>query len=405
MLAALGLAGCGGAGNEDTGAGSTGDTGGGETDTPTGEPLTEVALAEFHEAAEEAFCAWQVACGGYGVEGRCRAVNHLEARLSMLRISGVGAAEAVPIDYLNEAIAVGRIEYDAEKAATCLNYVRARTCDLVHPWTEAELAGREACAGVFVGRMGRNGPCAAATECAEASVCGFDPNCTATESCCVGACRVLATPVAIGQPCPGNTTCEEGAYCEFDFNTSMPTVCKAALKLGEACANAACIAGTYCDYDQETPTCKAPKAEGSRCYGDQECASLSSCLYDDLLGEARCFKLRAEGEGCDPDIYAAQCLRVDNTCRLDGTCGPLPGINEACPKWVCQGDLFCSSGAGQRCVPVADASESCGYVSQSGDVVPCSGDHACVGEFESGSAVCTPPSGATSCPVPPDPGA
>ena len=40
----------------------------------------------------------QVACHQYGVEARCAAVNHIEARLSMQRISGVGSGEGVVRD-------------------------------------------------------------------------------------------------------------------------------------------------------------------------------------------------------------------------------------------------------------------------------------------------------------------
>ena len=224
LLAGVVIAACGGGDG-----GETGSDGG-----ATGEPLTEVPFDEFYARAETAFCAWQVACGQYGVEARCASVNHLDLRLSMQRISGVGIADSVPLDYMREAIELGRIGYDEEAAAACLEYVRGRSCEWaqLHALSEAELAGQTACAAVFTGRMGRNGPCISASECAGTAICGFDPACV--DACCVGACRVLPEPRKIGEACTGgNPGCEPNSFCDFDPNTGMPTVCTAAPKLGQ----------------------------------------------------------------------------------------------------------------------------------------------------------------------------
>jgi len=400
-LMASGLAGCGDGGDTDT-TGSTGSTGDTGAEGSTGEPVTEVAFDDFYAAAEVAFCEWQVACRQYGVTVRCETVNHMESRLSMQVLAGVGLADAVPIDYMKEAIEVGRIGFDEEKAASCLAFVQQRTCEIsyLHTWTEEELAGQAACEGVFTGRMGRNGPCLSAAECAEASICGFDPSCV--DACCVGACRVLAQPLAIGEACGGSTACAEDSFCGFDPNAGVSTVCTASPKVGQPC-DGPCATGSFCDYSGGTPVCRVPKAEGANCNGVQECEHPAVCRYNDIDYTGKCFRPGTEGEPCDPGFYGPNCVRFDNVCHpIDLVCAPLPGKGEGCPDYVCQGDYFCSEDQGQRCVPVADAGEPCGYSSDNYDYVPCSGDNYCDFEFDSG--VCKQPSGAAGCPVPADPG-
>lgn len=394
LLSGLALAGC--PSNDAIDTDST-ETSAGET----GEPLTEVPLDDFYALAEEAFCEWQVACHEYGVEERCAAVNHIEVRLSMQRISGVGNAESVPIDYMREAVEVGRIGYDKKKAAECIAYVRARSCEhpQLHQASEAELAGQAACAEVFVGRMGRNGPCLSASECAETSICGFDPSCM--DACCVGACRVLASPVKVGEACPSGG-CEEGSYCDFDPNTGLPTTCKQAPGLGKPCAQSGvCSGGAVCDYtDGVEPTCVAPKAPGKPCYDNYECEQPGVCRYDNNTFESECFRPSDEGGPCRFDDGGLQCMRFDNVCTPGNTCELRPGKGDSCQQSQCAGDFFCSETQGYRCTPVADAGEGCGYLPTAFEFIPCSGDNYCNAEFDSG--VCIEPVGTASCPVPAD---
>ncbi len=391
----LAVAACGGGGDDGDGTGETSETAG-----ETGEPLTSVPFDDFYALAEEAFCHWQVECNQYGVEARCASVNHIEQRLSMQRIAGVGNGEAVPIDYMREAIEVGRIGYDKKKAAACIEYVRARSCEhpQLHAATEEELAGRTACAELFVGRMTANGPCMSASECAGPAVCGFDPNCT--EACCVGACRVFAGPNEVGESCQNGNGCVADSYCDFDPNTGMQTTCKAAPKLGQTCPQGVCATGAVCDYTGDTPRCVAPKAPGARCYGDDECEQPGVCRYDPNLDDAVCFRPADTGGACTFGNGGQQCLRFDNDCGPSNTCEPLPGKDEPCGNIQCAGDFFCSEARGYRCTPVADEGEGCGYSNDGFEYIPCSGDHRCDGEFN--VSKCVAPVGTASCPVPDD---
>jgi len=390
LLTIMAAAGCGGGGGEgDGGVESTG----GETGAPD-----ELDLDGFVDAAEAAYCAWQVRCHGFGAEVRCRDVMHFDRELRMSLLADGAFADAVPLAYLREALEVGRVELDGEKAAACVAHVAARSCDIpwLHPGSEAEVAGAAACAGVFAGRMGKNGPCLRAMECAEASICGFDPSCT--DMCCAGACRVLPGPLALGEACGvGSRTCAPDTYCAFDPETFMPTVCTAAVEVGQPCADAACVTGSFCDFNRAVPVCARPRPPGAACFNDFECEQPAICKYDVNFEDAKCFRPVAEGEPCDPEAFTTECVRFDNYCAPgSATCEPLPDNGEPCAG-ACRGDLWCNDAA--RCAPVADAGEPCG--SQPIGYVRCSGDSDC--DFDGASSVCAAPSGDVICPVPKDP--
>jgi hypothetical protein len=400
LIATLAVAGCP---SNDIIGGETGGTGetGGETGSETGAP-TEIEFEEFYAAAEVAWCEWQVACRQYGVEARCESVNHMEERLSMRRLSGVGSDEAVPLAYMAEAIEIGRIAYDREAAAACLAYVRAQTCEREywHVFSEEEEAGRAACEAVFEGRMGRNGPCLSASECAETSICGFDPACV--DACCVGACRALPAPIAVGEACNFNQACVADAYCAQDPDTFMPTVCTAAPTAGEQCPQGVCAGDAICDFDGNSQVCIAPRPPGSQCSFDQQCEQPANCTY--VNGDfGTCTRPVGEGESCNDDSGAG-CLRFDNWCDPgSNTCVALPGKGEPCAGYQCAGDFFCSEAQGLRCVPVADPGERCGYSDINFDSIPCSGDNFCDYGENGDNPTCVSPGSGSTCPVPEDP--
>lgn len=376
------------------------ETGGSEEDSgsDTGEPLTEVPLADFFTLAEEAHCAWQTRCNGYGAEGRCREVVHMDTLLSMQALAGVGSSNAVTPEYMAQAVEVGRIEYDEEAAADCLTYVANLSCEwsLYHAYTEEELAGRAACEAVFRGRMGKNGPCAEAIECAEEAICGFDPTCT--DMCCVGACRVLPQPYKIGEPCPNfNIPCEAGSSCTFDIDTGMPS-CVALAEIGESCESVQCVETAMCDY-VDSYKCVERKGAGKPCDGDYECQPGLVCAYDLNFNAGECVAPADEGEPCKVS-YQTTCRRFDNYCA-GGTCAPLPGNGEACAMDdECRGDLFCAESAGNKCSPLADLGEVCGW--NGSEEIPCSGDQYCDYGDGEGQPTCKAPA-VDLCPVPADP--
>lgn len=398
LVLVLALAACRDGGGDESGTGTGTDTGS-DTEVPSG----DIELDDFFGLAEAAYCEWAVECHAFGVEARCASVMHFEKQLNMRWLAGVGANEAVPTAYYKEAVEVGRIAYDKKAAAECLAYVRGRTCDVdrYHEATEEELAGQLACAGLFTGRMGRNGPCLSALECADTAVCGFDPTCV--DMCCVGACRVLAEPLALGEVC-GNSSqsCAAGSYCRFDPNSGNGT-CSTPPGVGQPCPDYVCDSDSLCDWNGTKDICMALRPAGKACDYDDQCAKGLACKRDQNYENGVCFKPADQGEVCDPNSPDQVCRRFDNYCDPGAkTCGPLPGNGEPCFQYSCRGDFFCVEGNGPRCSPVADEGEGCGYQPNTGNYVPCSGDNACVDEeFDGGT--CVAPTGASDCPVPADP--
>lgn len=381
---------------DDPSGGGSEESGGEET----GEPPMAVTLEEFFPAAEEAYCDWAVSCNQFGGVNRCKNVMHLETRLSMRRLSGVGSGDGVTLAYLQDAVDVGRIEFDADAAVACLDYVRARTCDLpeYHTWTEEELAGQAACEAVLRGRMGKNGPCAQAIECAEEAVCGFDPMCV--DMCCPGACRVLAAPIAEGEPCPTNpnSQCEAGTGCLIDSDTFLPTVCTKLAEVGQSCEWIGCDAEGTCEYDGNNFSCLPLGDVGQACDYEGQCRAGLVCARDENFDNGECFAPAGEGEPCKSGV-SQTCRRVDNVCdAASETCVTAPGNGEACPGYICRGDLFCAESLGLKCSPVADEGEPCDYMN--GDYVPCSGDARC--DYTDQGPFCVAPS-ADQCLAPPDP--
>jgi hypothetical protein len=321
----------------------------------------------------------------------------------MRRLAGVGPDESVPTAYYKEAVAVGRIAYDEELAAKCLEYVRTRGCEYsdYHVLSEEERAGQLACIGLFEGRMGKNGPCLSALECAEDSVCGFDPTCV--DMCCVGACRVLPAPLELGEPCAGNRPCAAETFCASDPDTGMPTVCTASPTAGQPCPQFDCAGGATCEFNGgDSPVCVAPKPEGGACElttGSARAAWPASATRTTTTGCACCPPRRVRAATGSRRI---RCVGASTTraTRRPPAARRCPATGEFCADYRCLGDLFCSE-ITQRCTPVADPGEGCGYSNIDYTYTPCSGDSVCENEFDVGS--CATPNPASPCPVPEDP--
>jgi hypothetical protein len=320
----------------------------------------------------------------------------------MQRLTGVGPDESIATAYYKEAVALGRIVYDESLASTCLEYVRKRGCEYpqYHEFTEDELAGQLACAGLFAGRMGKNGPCLSALECAETAICGFDPACV--DMCCVGACRVLPTPPQGRRALHRQSTLRDRHPSAPSTRTPGCRPCAPRPRPpGSPARSSTAPAGASCEFNGgDTPVCVALKAAGSSCNSDGQCQAGLVCTHDQNWDNGVCLRPADEGESCDRFSPDRVCRRVDNTCDATDRCAPLPDKGEFCPDYRCRGDLFCA-GNQQRCTPVADAGEGCGYSNIDGSYIPCSGDNLCENEFDNG--VCQTPSAASPCPVPEDP--
>lgn len=333
------------------------------------------SLEDYPRELEEAICEWEHGCHVFARERDCLAARAID--------------RDPRFDYLQQAVAAGSVEYDREAAADCLDAIRGRSCEERYP------AQEPACAAVFAGKVGRNGPCMDSGECAGNAICGFDPRCT--DQCCVGACRVLAEPGAIGEPCGGSRVCVDEAYCAFDPMTGVSTVCTARVKAGGDCS-----LGQRCDADSscDGSVCRAKTVAkvGEPC-GDGlvTCAEPARCVYS-FEGGQRCQVAPQLGAPCDPQ--GISCARFDTYCDVNsGLCVLRPGPGAGCPTYECAEYASCEdlSGSGARtCARKALAGEACGYLEDLDRYVECQGDLRCT----DGRCALADPEAGPSCPVP-----
>ena len=340
------------------------------------------SIEDYPRELEEAVCDWQHDCHAYERRSDCIAARTIDADPAY--------------DYLLRAVAAGNLEYDREAAADCLDAIRGRGCEERDPEPEP------VCERVFVGKVGRNAPCMSTAECAGNAVCGFDPTCT--EMCCVGHCRVLPEPLAIGAACGGAIDCVPEAFCSFDPMTGNQA-CAARVKIGGDCsAGQVCVLDARCDGQR----CReVPIAQPGEPCGDAlvECAEGSDCILDVDRGRPFCVAPLELGAPCDPD-GAVRCGRFDTYCDpASRLCTLLPGPGQGCsegtclPYATCEGDPSPADGSIGRdptCVRKAGPGESCGFAGADQPYVECLGDLQCVAD----TCELREPVEGPDCPVP-----
>lgn len=335
------------------------------------------SVDEYPQALEEAVCEWQQACHIFERQDDC--------------IDALAIDRDPRFEYLRSAIAAGRIEYDSGAAASCFDAIRERGCEDRYPEEEP------ACAAVLRGRMGRNGPCMDSAECAGDGVCGFDPNCA--EQCCVGACRVRAEPLAVGEPCGGSIPCDDEGFCDFNVAPGTALVCAPRVEVGGDCSlGQGCVATGSCDGS----TCRALKVAkvGESCGGDVTCADPALCNYDND-GSRRCLLAPQLGAPCEPN--GRVCARFDTRCdEVSGLCTLLGAPGAGCDRVQCAEYAEC-----ERLGPSIDGPRTCGHKASAGE--PCGsledGRYVeCLGDLQCEDGTCALPVSEQSadCPVPED---
>lgn len=342
---------------------------------------TPPSAGTFGADYEAALCEWATRCDVFETRQQCR---------DSLVWDTIGRFE-----YLADAVAAGRVTFDADAAEACLDAVRGLGCaseDLSPVLFNAGFAAAPtSCRDVYVGEVRNYDPCYSSEECAGGDpVCGLPPGCA--EMCCVGACRDRAAGLpGRGEACTG--TCEADDYCAFDPNTGAPTVCTARRKAGSDCVDDfnSCAEGLDCVWDDNGggASCTARLGAGELCdFG--RCADGLDCYR--LNDERRCRTLPDEGEACDASGNYPACGRVDNTCQND-RCVKMPGPGEACPNYECVPWAECqNNGNGSTCRARPGIGEACGASAQWAD---------CLGHLRCGDADrCVEPEPEPVCEVP-----
>lgn len=309
-----------------------GDTGGGS-----------IALEDLADEVDEAFCEADVKCGESPDMATCLDTRYGDREDELKTISA--------------SVEAGRISYDAEQAAECLDLIRGMECRFSSTFDEA--AFEAACRAVFTGTVADGGACVEDEECASQEC---EPPTDCTMSCCVGACVMAEpdpTPVPVGGDCSG--------------------------------VEAECVATAYCASDATGERCVAKVGAGQPCADFDACQQGLFCVLDYATEMGTCQELPDEGETCDPNAFFIACDRQDNYC--DPTtmkCTRKKGVGEACTPTEF-GDSNCQAYA--ACV-----SGTC--VARPGEGEACSDTLECLGELDCDGAVCVAPADEPACPLP-----
>jgi hypothetical protein len=261
---------------------------------------------------------------------------------------------------LQRLIADGRVAYDAEQGAACVDALRAAGCDALRGDSP------EVCDAALDGTVANGGDCNSDAECKGDSYCK-------EEAQCPGTCTALA---AVGDDCL-STACEDGAFCNDEGK------CQREPAAGQPCDELAaqCEFGSLCiGADAEAAvagTCKPiddvfAAGEGEACdlEAQQLCKAGLSCAvisFDMQAGiQAECTKPVAAGAACK--VAAPQQCPVEQYCDLgseagsfEGTCRALPQAEEPCGEnQLCAPGLSCvGNGDATVCKPLARIGASC----------------------------------------------
>ena len=276
-----------------------------------------------------------------------------------VRQGGFGALEA--------AVEAGRVTYDAEAAADCLEIVATRDC------AEANQRTIDACEAALGGTVAPGGDCEIDEECAGSRICEV-------ASACPGTC---VDRYGAGQACTDNDQCADGLVC-----SEATMRCIAPAEDGAACGGGVepqCDGGLLCEGEDEdagmTGTC-SPLGEIEERTAGQACSPSVgnlceeglSCALDALAPELgfSCRAMPASGgpcrigfpENCPRGEYCPLTIEELALGTFDSECAPLPGDGEPCAVRpenvgpVCAAYTRCDAPTG-TCLALRDLGETC----------------------------------------------
>jgi hypothetical protein len=193
-----------------------------------------VTIENFAQKYAEAICSKNFQCCGAS-ELADKTMSTCVTNNQLL----IGALTAS----INESKAKGRANYDAAKSGTCIDSLKAMTCDQFKQGISANMA---ACMAFVTPNVAQGGACTQDYECTTGNCAGAD---TSVDPPVDGMCGEAITLVPIGGTCGGSGACVDGAYCETATTTCQPH--KAA---GTACtSDDECV--NECDTATNTCTC------------------------------------------------------------------------------------------------------------------------------------------------------
>jgi hypothetical protein len=302
-------------------------------------------------------------------------------------IAQTQTADPLTIPYANETnefkrlIDAGRIIFESEEAAACLNaFANLDATEFCSNRDLEELADCSDPEAFLTGTIGEGGTCLQTVECA-----GDDLYCDSSADTCGGTCTVDEPYLC------GGVECAEDQYCRADSGGALS--CATRETEGSLCrGDYQCGEGLKCLIldGESSGVCLSA---GSRAQGEA-CESDFYCSGNDLCVDETCveFAFTAEGEACDPDAVCepgTNCIRASVDAVI-GTCMPSQGVGNPCLSPTdCNLNLFCDR-------PSYDRMGSCARPKEDGST--CESSNECRSQ-NCASGICGPdPS--SQCPIP-----
>lgn len=263
-----------------------------------------VSVGDFPAEFSDAFCSRMVRCNAYTSKAACLESINLD------------------VGQIQQSIAAGRVAYDGEAMAECIDAFAASSCD----GTSRDVRETpQACLEAIKGKVADGGACFDDGECVSDSCniadCG--------QACCQGSCDATVAEAAIGASC-ATARCVNGSFC------SDANVCTALLAAGAACAgNDECTYGLTCAND----VCTAAANRGDTCIPDGECSDIGDRCD---TASNKCVALSALGGACSEGfagLFDCQRPLVCNGTTLK--CENPPAVGQAC-EFFCAPGSFCN---------------------------------------------------------------
>ena len=281
--------------------------------------------------------------------------------------------EAGELAHIDDSISAGRVLYNPDQLAECLEGIRGMGCDVVTDTYP------EACVEVIAGNVGQGEECAISSECEGTAFCAGRLECPSTcqpllaegdeclsdDECgddlvCDGTCIALAGE---GDDCGGNSgvSCMIGLAC-INFTAEEPGTCtpNAEVLAGEvddACdpTGTLCEEGLSCvpvSADPEEWRCREAVGADDACLLaiPGMCPAGYFCNATEFFAEGTCEALPEDGETC---VLTQRICAPGFACVLEGEepiCRAIAENGE-----TCTGDAACRSGncTGGECAPPA----------------------------------------------------
>ncbi len=389
-LAVVALGGCGDVVDAVSDAGPTDASTDANIDPCAGE---EIALDDFIECLQPAYCA-AFECVGFSIpfcyEGA----------------TDVGFGE---LEQTLSFVAAGTITFDPRAAAECIQGLANVCRNGTDPFVEGG-----PCDAMLWGKLADGQPCYESDECGGAGSCNNQGSCEL--QCCLGTCEHSNRPLYA--EC-NDSNCDPGLFCVNNPVTNHRS-CQSG-DLGAPCENSRdCTTDLYCSVEGNgmVGTCLADVQENDACTTDYACPVPLHCVGNDTtVATGTCKRVDQEGAECDLDSmlsFNRGCIAgfycVGASAAVKGTCAPLPGAGESCadsqrcnaPTLYCDATDTCAQRAGveQACDPVeCEFGLFCDNVSNLCKA-PLPNGSSCSDNFQCASLLCTGPMGSQVCAAP-----